>query len=356
VALALGSLVWCCLIAPGWKNPAFASVLATQKLVNELMSVAGFRFCAGLLDVARAATAPDIAYFKGLTEFIEVNTWGIYVLVFEKDGRVPMIYIGSSVAMKQGLRLRIQQHKARKTMPEEVERAYAAGYKLTHTAILASVPIPGSADATRMTALIYALEAALSCIFWAFRSQESSYGLSHLCPWPPTTFKYHGLCTHSSLCDALPRQNLSPEQQEEHARMRAEKDKAYQAVYQANLTANPTPEFIARRNLNNQKQAAGTKARQQAAKAEEKYMCSACGINCRDASELRRHEKSPRHMRKIGQPIDENSCEPCGKTYRNPAWLQKHLTSEGHLEKMEEKRGAEAISAWLSKGKSSSRP
>ncbi|OIW27707.1 hypothetical protein CONLIGDRAFT_445789 [Coniochaeta ligniaria NRRL 30616] len=171
------------------------------------------------------------------------------------------------------------------------------------------------------------------------RSQTSTYGFAHICPWEPKTFTYRGLCSHSSLGEGISHLELSPEQHEQAAWDRAKKEADYQYDYQRELRENPTPEYKARKQINNIQQADSTRARQQAAKASEKYKCNPYDVNCRDAAELRRHEGTRRHKTYVAQDKDGWPCLIYSLHFKHQSNLKQHQTSKGQLRRVEEMTG-----------------
>jgi hypothetical protein len=89
-------LTWACLDnrPPKKKHPIFSKVLPTQAVVEELLSAVSVVFAPGLFEVLQASTPPTLHYFKGLPTD-DKKRWGIYLLVLEKPGARPKIYIGS---------------------------------------------------------------------------------------------------------------------------------------------------------------------------------------------------------------------------------------------------------------------
>ena len=55
----------------------------------------------------QSPTAPTIAYFKGLPLHLD-KLWAVYLLVLEKAGQRPRIYIGSGTASETGVKTRVR--------------------------------------------------------------------------------------------------------------------------------------------------------------------------------------------------------------------------------------------------------
>lgn len=96
------------------KNPVHAMVLATRDLLEQLLSDSLLVFAPGLLDVLQPPTPPSVAYFKGLPT--DANCWGVYLLVLEKPGCRPKIYVGSGTDKDRGVARRFQQYDSNQNL------------------------------------------------------------------------------------------------------------------------------------------------------------------------------------------------------------------------------------------------
>jgi hypothetical protein len=161
------------------------------------------------------------------------------------------------------------------------------------------------------------------------------YGLEHLAPWPVDSYPWDGLCSHSPLHDSPEVQqgdlNLSPEHLNQVAAIIKDKNRTYDAKYQKALRTNPTPQYTARVKARNIKHAPTTKARQQAAIANKTYHCHVCGVSCRDAASLGRHNKTKRHHKKTEMGDDDYHCELCVISFRYLSDFNAHKRTLGHI-------------------------
>lgn len=142
-ALALvSSICWTllhCLTA--WINPAFQVLVSTTEVLTHLLVSAHLTFCHGLKEVLSAPTPPPIRWFQQFDPHIPKDSWGIYLMVLEKDSHKPGIYIGSSVAVRQGIQARILEHKRGHKVPFRVKQLKDEGYRIVHIAILTYMQI-----------------------------------------------------------------------------------------------------------------------------------------------------------------------------------------------------------------------
>jgi hypothetical protein len=339
-AIDIASLVvfitWACINVPTYINPRFQHILFSQARLIELFDLAGFTFCPGLFDVLNAATAPSLRWFESLPDAVPTHVWGVYVLVLKKPGHTPLIYIGSGTAFYRGVRARLSEHRHNKVSPRYLKDALRQGYKITHIALLAHCPIPNASHVPILRTVLVALEAALTCTFWAMHRRNKSYGFGDIRPWPRTSFEWKGLCGHNPLVEGIYNGDFdfTPEQLEEIATAVKEKNRAYQEKYQKALRANPTEEYRARQKRNNEKQKPGTQARQQAAVANQEYYCKVCNVSCRDNASLVRHNTTTRHKKKTVQGDDDFHCSACNISFRYQSAINAHYKSKSHIYKM----------------------
>lgn len=73
------------LTAVAVKNPLFVKTFHSEEILQQLFSSALITFAPGLLEFLKSTSPPTIAWFKALP--CKANKrWGVYLLVFEKDG------------------------------------------------------------------------------------------------------------------------------------------------------------------------------------------------------------------------------------------------------------------------------
>ncbi|VTT75423.1 unnamed protein product [Fusarium fujikuroi] len=274
-------LCWCLLNIPDYKHPCYKHVFPDFATLGSLLKLAGLSCPSQLSDMLSMATPPSLVQLKSLSDEVPVGLWGVYLLVFEKLGCLPAIYIGSGAAHVRGVRKRVLQHRTcdvgSSACPAGVRKARQDGYTLTHSSLLVSCPIPQAEHRPQLEVLILLLEAAFCAIFWPFSSTNKTFGLEG---W--TT----GL-------------DLAPETLKAIDEEKRERDRVSQVNYHRALRANPTPEFLASDIRNKIKQAPATKLRQQEAVANKTYYCAPCRVACRDRGALNKHQKTPRHQKRL---------------------------------------------------------
>ncbi|KAH7225561.1 hypothetical protein BKA60DRAFT_630889 [Fusarium oxysporum] len=290
-------LCWCLLNLPDYQHPCYKHVCSNFATRGSLLKLAGLSCPSQLSDMLSMATPPSLVQLKSLPDEAPRGLWGVYLLVFEKPGCLPAIYVGSGTASQGGVRTRLLSHRSGNTaVPFGVQRAKDDGYTLTHTSLLISCLIPLPMHRPQL-------------------AEGSTEGLG-----------------------------FTPEQLEAIAEERRERGLVYQEKYrkehpeyhkeyQKSLRANPTPEFRARNNRNNVKQQPGTKLRQQQAVANKTYYCPVCKVACRDHAGLVRHNNTPKHHKKTLMGDSDYICGPCDISFKYLSAYKIHCRSKGHLER-----------------------
>ncbi|QGI59123.1 hypothetical protein CEK27_001248 [Fusarium fujikuroi] len=302
-------LCWCLLNIPDYKHPCYKHVFPDFATLGSCLKLAGLSCPSQLSDMLCIATPPSLVQLKSLSDEVPRGLWGVYLLVFEKPGCLPAIYIGCGTAAQGGVRTRLSFYRTcdvgSSACPAGVRKARQDGYTLTHSSLLVSCPIPQAEHRPQLRVLMLLLEAAFSAIFWPFSSTNRTYGLEG---WT------EGL-------------GFTAEQLRAIEEDRRERGRVYQEKYQKALRANPTPEFIARNNRNNVKQAPATKLRQQEAVANKTYYCAPCKVACRDQASLDKHNKTPRHHKKTLMGDSDYICGPCDISFKYLSAYKKDLST-----------------------------
>ncbi|RYO30883.1 hypothetical protein AA0111_g5329 [Alternaria arborescens] len=205
---AIVALIWACLLVPApGKNGLFADFFFDKAVLLNIAASASLSFCPGLLEAAQAATPPSLDFFRN-TSSDGVGRWGVYCLVLEKPGHIPLVYIGSGTKAKTGLRARWQQYEQLKYLnlwPRWVLKAHRDGYRIVHKGWLVSAPIPVAVNVPAFRLLFIAMEATFAFLLWTMKSSTKDYHMGSCCPWPRQKglFGYGGLCNHNPLTESV---------------------------------------------------------------------------------------------------------------------------------------------------------
>lgn len=335
-------LIWNCLVGTpaSMKNYGFAVAFSTKAVLMQLFRATALSFADGLLDVIQCTHPPGVAYFKS-TPPNKKNVWAVYVVVLEKPGCRPKIYIGSGTNATRGSTVRDDHYRKLETLPINVQRALNDGYTVQHFGLLCWTPIPTAAKQWRVRALFLALEATLSFLFGAMVSKDKDYSMGHATFWDRGQFEYDRCCSHSALYERIQglEQDLSNEQIEEKAE--ALKRKRSVAKTARSMTWKKTNR--AAYNANMRKTRANNKER-------KKYFCEPCDFAFNNRHDLDSHKTSKVHRDKVNgvtkapdrkaikhaQNKDSKKfyCPVCDTTFVNQQVLNTHRTRKVHLDKV----------------------
>lgn len=329
------SITWAAVNDSNYINGCFRIVLPSQPILSGLLDAAGLVYCPGFFDVLQAEAPPSSDWIEKLSTSIPFNVWGVYVMVLRRTGNKPLLYIGSGTSSKTGVRARLGEYDRGVLLPRYLDKALKKGYNIVHKALLLSCPIPTSANIPTFRVALTAVEAALACVFGAFHNRNKKYGFGDLCPWSQDLFEWHGLCSHSPLLEQ-PAGDLSldSEQLEAMAAMAKERVRQNGVEYQQNRRANPTPEYKEGQRLNNQKQRPALKVIHANRVANKTFYCNVCKVSCRNKQDLEKHNKTPRHSKKLEMGDNDYHCDVCDLSYRYKSAFAQHNASRAHLAKV----------------------
>jgi hypothetical protein len=350
-------MIWACLSIPAWKNPIINQFLTSEVIISELCTAASLTFCAGLYETIQANSPPSIEFFKRIpTE--NSQRWGIYAVVLEKPGAVPLIYIGSGTNATDGVKTRLNQYNRLDvlTMPRFVDAALKDGFQIVHKGLLMWCPIPSATDRPRYRLLFIAIEATFCFLFWALKTRKPDHYMSSCCPWPLSSFSYGGLCSHSPLKEGIYGNfDLSAEQLEAIATEVKDKKRAHNhRMFVRERTLKP--EHYKERTSRNgrlyrerwREKSLAMKERSRKKKKESKQLyCTLCGVSCASSYELTRHNASKRHLLKVAKEesgvVNKYRCDICSFSAAYPCLLERHCQGMRHLQKLAAVKSTESI-------------
>ena len=174
-------LTWDCITSATVKNPLYGIFFTSFVVLAELVSAVSLTFADGLFETLRSANPPTIAWLKSLPTELE-KKWAVYLLVLEKAGSRPRVYIGSSTCKDRGVRARFKQYEDELWLPINIEVSLHDGFTITSRGLLAWTPIPSPAFQPVIRLFFLALEATLAHALWSMSSTYSNDALLRLCP------------------------------------------------------------------------------------------------------------------------------------------------------------------------------
>jgi hypothetical protein len=297
----VASKTWSALQTKQDINGLFRQVISAQATLLQLVAIASLSFCPGLFEVLQCPTPSSLSWFEALPTVL-VGTWGIYCLVLKKHGWIPLLYIGSGTAEKEGVKARFGEYDRGVHLPKYIEMAPKDGYSIVHKGILVSCSIPSAANIPKIRILLVAIEAAFSFMFWTMKSRTKDYGCVDLCPWDRDRLEWHGLCSHNPLHeDVSDNFDLSAEQLEAIAAEVKEKNRVYQAEYGAAQRARSPERVRTLQRKKNKTFRPKQKQKDKDAKAAKKFHCAICNVSGRNAHDMKRHNATKRHLKEVAE-------------------------------------------------------
>lgn len=305
-------LVWTCIsTTPVYSRSVCYLTVNSRTAVEQLFSLASLTFAPGLFETLSSAVPPTIAYFKRLPTVKRTKrVWAVYLLVLEKGGWRPQIYIGSATMAEKGVTQRFWAYNNGVQIPLYVQDALNDGYTITHKGLLCTTPLPADEDVVKVRRLFLALEAAFTFALWAIRVVNTGFGMSGMLQWDTTTLEYDGLCSHSSLKEGP---SEADEDTQILSRNHAKTNKTHYCktcdhsfITKEKLTIHLAGKRHAGR-LKGGDKAAKRRAknarmhqrRKQKAQNERQWFCETCNVLCVRQDEFDRHNSSASHLSKI---------------------------------------------------------
>lgn len=331
------SVCWSLVSESSSINPRYRHVFPTQEELFAVLSLANISFASGLLDVVQSSSPPSFSWILNLSSDIPINAWAVYIIVLQKPGHRPRIYIGCSCRAKQGIRARIYEHEKGRACPRYVREALDDGWTLTHSRLVAWCPIPSPEHFPRVRTFIWVLEAYFSGLFFAMYSQERSYGIAYVCPWNIRDLEWDGLCSHNPLMEQ-PKNgnndlNFSPE---ELVQIAAATKKNRQDGYKRWRKENPPKKATAEYNQQHYvRHKDKVRAKIQSDKDSKKHFCTLCNQSFKCNSELEKHNKTPSHLKKVEWGEEGYRCDICGLKFLYIREYNNHNKTKRHLKKLE---------------------
>ncbi|OQO08999.1 hypothetical protein B0A48_05890 [Cryoendolithus antarcticus] len=318
--------------------------------LEALFTASSLSFAPGILDVLQSATPPTIAWFKSLPTDVR-RKFGIYLLVLEKPGAQPRIYVSSGTSVV-GVSGRWQQYDDGKWTPAYVQKALDSGYTIVHKGPLCWAPMPSLGKLYPARCLFLLLETIFTFIFWAMVSREKSYGMPTICPWTLSDLPYDGCCNHSPLVECIhgEAEGLSAEQiKVKELEIQARRNAAHN-VKSHILKATDYATW----KSNQIKSAAVSDRVKKANRQNGTYRCTTCNLNFPAPSNRDRHYRSETHKQKVAgtwkpevvkdpqhqrwvasnKASKRYNCTTCDKPFVSQQHLDRHCGQETHKKKV----------------------
>lgn len=351
------TLAWVCLEQTPFsmKNVLFAKFFQTFDLLQEASLGSGLCFAPGLLDALQSSSPPLLDFFKNLPTTTR-DLWGVYLLVLEKPGLRPRLYVGSGTSIAaHGLASRMKQYEDGFLLPRFISSSIDEGFEITYKGVLCWMKIPDPTLVPVYRLLVFVLEATFAYAFWTMKAKKGDYGMGHLCRWDRGTLGYDGLCSHCALNEGIRGEfEMSAEELEVVAKEKEKKQKELHNAGNSNWhykkMAEDYDNYIGESTKRVQKSRANNPGRdkQRSAdrvakvKAEQKYHYERCNLSFTRQRILEAHEKTLKHIRKLEEMNNPFVCYPCNIGFANQSNLTRHYKTERHRQNMERIRAKKA--------------
>lgn len=304
-------------------NYLFVKYLFNEDLVESFVS--GLTFAPGLFQVLESKTPPTIAFFKTLA-IIDGKYWGVYAIVLEKPGCIPLIYIGSGTHAESGIKTRMRCYDILYLIPLYMLNAMQDGYVITHKGYLCWMPIPSAINVPSARVKLVAVEGLFTFALWTLRAKTKyGYGMSHLCLWDREKLPYEGLCSHNTFSEGpLSGHDLTEAELLEKEAMYKKKKLESTHRYQA---ANPEKVKDTQKRVTKK------------AKDQKRYVCRVCKTIYGNNPDLQRHLETDRHAGRVvivekmlwGTFVEpELWCGTCLTSFTRKESKAEHLEGKRH--------------------------
>jgi hypothetical protein len=315
-------------IPVAYKNSLHDTLFPTIEALGETFERAQVQFSPMLLAMLQSTSPPTIDEMATLPSNA-TNLWIVYVIILEKKGARPKVYVGSGTKMA-GIagETRLQEYDGNEKLSAEVLAAIQDKYKITHKRVLCGAPVPRPGRVYLYRALILLLENALALAFGAvhpssptLRSVSPAFGnsASLLCNWNTVDQEYDGLCYRFAVTERILSStgrtftpNMVPFMEA------VETNHEVRKVDQRRIRAN---------------------RRGQRIRALQHFYCSDCKVACVTQWALDKHNRTQAHkdIATHGRPLSKLErdllewkprCDSCEEDFATVADLRNHNTAQ----------------------------
>ncbi|OAG17539.1 hypothetical protein CC77DRAFT_261403 [Alternaria alternata] len=348
--------------------------------IVSLLQILGCVFDASLMPILCSGRPPTISQIKATTsiqrgDLLWRNRWGVYIVVLEKHGFRPILYVGSSMNVQDGIYGRSCDYRSsnNRNLPRYVLRAIKKGYKITNFSVPFFFTKPTNPVLLGFAqTLVLAVEHTLTFRLWTMIGTWNN--CKGLALWKKEDQEYDGANSHSCMHESRSLEEIKPEEIAELLEERAKRNKAkhdiYRATHKKQIRAtqkiwdeeNKEHRKEGKRQWNEEnKEHINEYARKRAKTAKEtaQFPCNDCGLNFANKKELKRHKDSEiackpkrdaarsarltcggcqrefaqmanleRHIAQgTCRTVQEMSCPTCGRVIKSKSNLERHMAT-----------------------------
>ena len=286
-------------------NPEIRAVFGEKENWESIVAASPLTLPRGLDNVISGVNAPPPSFFASLPQPLKGKdnlTWGVYALLYTKQGEAPKLYIGLGTSADQGVMGRLQNYHqpGREKISPRIVAAEKKGYKLAHSGLLASTPVLIDVLRPRVRARILILETLFTVWFHACQITQGEAEVVEFYLWPRESVAWGHLCTHQAVQDYIRGDlSLTPQERDIVAAVRTTAAQRYVARQRAK-----DPDAFHKRNreltqgrrdrdskrINEQQKKA-----KQAIKDSGRFTCNHCNQSFSVSRGLENHKESQKH-------------------------------------------------------------
>ncbi|KAM0689753.1 hypothetical protein Q7P36_010624 [Cladosporium allicinum] len=289
------------------------------------------------MEALSSDSPPSLAFLKALPQPNgrgQPKQWAIYVLVFEKAGCPPQIYVGSSTNSQYRVRRRFQGYNSGSgPWSRFTSKAIDDGYTMSSTGLLCWIDLPLPTQIHRQRARLLTLEAVPAINLVAVRPTGfDKFFIDEFYLWPRDAMPWLPLCSHIPLDEGVARNiELTDEELNDVAARRLELGRQRIKRHRKRKRDEDEEAFLqkdrddkARFNANNPTLRKGYQATtRNKAKAEGRFRCpeADCDYSGKSNQNLMVHQRGGSHLAVVNKT---HFCVRCNKAFPFKSYLAKH--------------------------------
>lgn len=203
--------------APDWYVcPVYKIVLGEERSFNHICAESPLEFPPALFGTLQSTSPPTLDFFRSLPSPPTYKVWGIYVILMEKMGSRPKLYVGSGTGTS-GVQDRLRHYELKHRLPRFVQAAFDEGYAISHKGLICWSPIPSVGLIPKARVRFLAVEATFCHLFFAAVETRLDVLWTSFLPWRREDVKWLPLCSHSPLMERPAGDpSMTPEQLEQY--------------------------------------------------------------------------------------------------------------------------------------------
>lgn len=155
---------------PSSRKAAEYLLLVDKGVFQKTCSDRRLNFPPTIRKTLHSASPPSLDFFRSLNvDASYAKNWGIYIILMEKTGEAPKLYVGSGTSGQYGVRTRLAVYKnlVTGTVARLIRSAASKGYVITSIGLLCWAAIPHYTLQPLARLRFLAIEALFCILFFA---------------------------------------------------------------------------------------------------------------------------------------------------------------------------------------------